>query len=268
MVDVPHDVREGDVRVAVAVPPPGRDHPTVQRGADDAVAPDDGADLIVGELPLMGCEGAAVVVARQDRAGIVVERLPEGLVGAVREVEDDPQAPHLGQERLPQAGQPNLGPGPAGVPSRPEVTEFEEAKPALPPLLQLGRFEDGVRPFHADDESQAGRGPDLLGSVVRMRRVPRRPLGDVGIELSRIADQTHVVLAFQGMIVRQLPFRDPVGLCGGGEIEVGLGAPRGPCKDGGEAERDPAPAHFRERHRALPASFARGGLLLRTDRVD
>jgi hypothetical protein len=89
------DVSERNVSRIVPVPPTRLEHPVVQRDADDAVAPDDGADLVIGKLPLMRDERPAVGVARHDAAGVMRERIPEGLVRAVAEIEHDPQPLHL-----------------------------------------------------------------------------------------------------------------------------------------------------------------------------
>src|SRR2546425_8969155 len=43
------------------------EHPVVERRADDPAALDDEANLVVGELTVAGDEGAAVVVAGEDR---------------------------------------------------------------------------------------------------------------------------------------------------------------------------------------------------------
>jgi hypothetical protein len=82
MVNVVDDIGQGgDVFVVDAVIPVELEHPTVESDADDATPFDDGAELIVAELALVGDKRAAVVVAGEDRSEVHVEGLPEGLIG-------------------------------------------------------------------------------------------------------------------------------------------------------------------------------------------
>lgn len=92
------DIREADAFVALPVFPPRFELPATRDHPDDAVPFDDGTNLFVGKLPLMGIQGAAVVVARMDRAAVAIKRFPECLIRTVGKVQDDPHAGHLGQK--------------------------------------------------------------------------------------------------------------------------------------------------------------------------
>ena len=71
-----------------------------------APRPIERADLLVGELPVVRDQRAAVRVARPHRPREHVERLPEALVAEVRRVEDDAEPIHLAQQLAAAAPRP------------------------------------------------------------------------------------------------------------------------------------------------------------------
>ena len=74
VVDVVGDGLEADdLARGLAPDPAGREHPGVEGRADDGAALDQEADLLVAELPAVGDQGPAVVVAGQHRAAEDVE---------------------------------------------------------------------------------------------------------------------------------------------------------------------------------------------------
>src|SRR5262249_18420485 len=77
-VDVIDDVLQPDADVlgpGLAAHPAGHHHPGVQGAADDGAAADEPADLLVGQLALVGHQGPAVVVAGQHRTAVVLQGL-------------------------------------------------------------------------------------------------------------------------------------------------------------------------------------------------
>ena len=56
-------------------------------------------NLVVGQLPLVGNQRPAIVMAGQHRAAVNVQRLVEALVGKVGHVKDHADALHLFEQR-------------------------------------------------------------------------------------------------------------------------------------------------------------------------
>ena len=110
---------------------PGYQHPGVEGRADDGAAADQPLDLVVGELPLVGDQGPAVVMAGQDRAAVDVERLVEALVGQVRHVEDHADALHLLQQRPARRKQAAVRAGAVGVGADAVVGRADDAQAGL-----------------------------------------------------------------------------------------------------------------------------------------
>ncbi len=101
MVDVIRHRLQRDaqgLRSAAAPLPSGHQHPGIEHGTDDGVACNQLAKLIVGELPVVRHEGAAVRVAGPDRPVEMIKGLPEAVVAEVGDVEDDAQPLHLPEE--------------------------------------------------------------------------------------------------------------------------------------------------------------------------
>ena len=83
-----HGLEADDLARGLAADPAGREHPGVEGRADHGASLDQQADLLVAELPAVGDQGPAVVVAGEHRAAEDVERLEEAGVGKVGGVED------------------------------------------------------------------------------------------------------------------------------------------------------------------------------------
>ena len=99
------------VRLRDANDPALGEHPRIQRQADHRAALNQRLDLFVGQLPISRNQRPAVVVARQYRTLIHLQRFPERLIGQVRHVEDHAALIHLAQKRRPIGQQPPFAPG-------------------------------------------------------------------------------------------------------------------------------------------------------------
>ena len=120
-----------------AADPAGDHHPGVERGADHGVAADQFLELLVAELPLVGHEGPAVVVAGPDRPVVEVQRLPERLVGEVGDVEDDSQPLHFAHQVAPGRRQAAAGAGAWAVAARAVVGRADRPQAAGVGPLQI-----------------------------------------------------------------------------------------------------------------------------------
>src|SRR5829696_3550642 len=74
------------------------DHPIVAGSSNNPIAFYDGAQLFISELPLMGNQAAAIVMTCQHGAIKKIHCLPEGLIGKMSQIENDPKAFHLCQQ--------------------------------------------------------------------------------------------------------------------------------------------------------------------------
>ena len=109
------------IGTGLAAHPAGVEHPGIADHRHDAAAVQHQAQLLVGELAPAGYQGAAVLVAGQQRSGIAVERLQEGAVGEVGDVQDQTRLLERGQQRPPRRGHRAVGAGAAGVAPQPVV---------------------------------------------------------------------------------------------------------------------------------------------------
>ena len=97
------------IGTGLAAHPAGMEHPGIAGHRHDAAAGEHQAQLLVGELAPAGHQGAAVLVAGQQRAGVAVERLQEGAVGEVGDVQDQTLPPRT----RPAAPAPPRSPPPS-----------------------------------------------------------------------------------------------------------------------------------------------------------
>ena len=81
----------------------------------DRAAFNERLDLLVAELAVVRREGAAVRVARPDRAVKMFERLPEAIVAQMRRVEDQPEAVDLAKQLAPFFGEASARIRPIGI---------------------------------------------------------------------------------------------------------------------------------------------------------
>ena len=125
----------------------GIEHPGVERRADDGAALDQPLDLVVGELPLVRHQRAAVVMAGQHRAAVDLQRLVEALVGQVRHVEDHADAFHLLEQRPALREEAAFGAGAVGVRADAVVGRADDAQAGVPPFLAPGRATAPGRPL-------------------------------------------------------------------------------------------------------------------------
>src|SRR5690349_24769969 len=89
IVDVLGNVRKRDAFIFFcAACPAGPDHPIIESHADHAVSCNDGANLLVIKLSLMGDKGATIVVTCQNRTFIRIQSLPEGFIRKMRQVKE------------------------------------------------------------------------------------------------------------------------------------------------------------------------------------
>src|SRR3990172_9420654 len=78
--------------------PAGPYHPVIEGDADHPVPGNDGADLLIVELALVRDERPGVTVAGEHRAAVTIQRLPEGFVGEMGEIEQDPKLLHRAEQ--------------------------------------------------------------------------------------------------------------------------------------------------------------------------
>ncbi len=81
--------------------PVRNEHPAVKGHANHGVALDQSANLVVGELPLIRRQCAAVMMAGPDWAGIRIHRLPKTFVSQMGHIQDHAQTLHLCQQFAP-----------------------------------------------------------------------------------------------------------------------------------------------------------------------
>ena len=129
VVDDPFERHAGALGRRLAAHPAGHDHPRVERRADDGAAVDELADLIVGELPVVVDERAAVRVAGPDVAAEMVERVAKALVAEMRGVEDHPEPFHLAHQLAAARAEVSLRVGALRVDAGPVVAGPDRAQP-------------------------------------------------------------------------------------------------------------------------------------------
>ena len=252
VVDMVHQLLERHLAVV-----PGADDPAgdqvgaTHQDPDDAAPLDDGLDLLIGELTLVGYQRPAVVMAGQHRSPEAFQRLPEGLVGEVGQVEQHPQPLHLRQQPATRLGQAQLGAGPAGVAPGTAVGRSDHAQARPPPVLELLGPQDRVRALHQQHEAQRGGAPGL-----RPGGLPGLPLGHVPVQLGPPADDPGVALPLQRPVVGQLAPGHRVGLDRPGVVDVVGHLAGGPGDHRHERQRDLPPAHLRQRHHSLGLALA------------
>ena len=88
---VGHGLETDDRPRGLAPIPAGDEHPGVEGRADHGAAVDQPLDLVVAELPLVGNQCPAVIVAGQHGPAEEIERLGKAGVGEMGRVEDHAQ---------------------------------------------------------------------------------------------------------------------------------------------------------------------------------
>ena len=112
---------------------------------------DELADLIVGELTVVGHERPAVGMARPDRAAEKIERLAKALVAQMGHVEDDAEPLHLAQQLAAACGKTAARVRALRVDARPVVRRTHRAQALLVRALEVRERHDRVGPFEAQD---------------------------------------------------------------------------------------------------------------------
>src|SRR5205807_2172993 len=113
-------------------------------------------------------QGPAVVVAGDDGAAEQVERLVHRLVGEVGHVEDHADALHLAEQGGAVLVQAAGFAGAVAVAGVAVVREADDPQAGGPPVGDVGRGENRVGAFHADDGAEGGAflaPPPLRGRV-------------------------------------------------------------------------------------------------------
>ena len=243
-------------------------HDGIEGHADDRPAPDQLPDLVVIKLAVPVRQGAAVGMARPDRAGVMIHRIPEALVTQMGGIQDQPQPLHLPQQFPAPGRQGALVIGPAAVDTRPVMGEADGPQPVGEGPLQVMRGDNGVSPFQAEDVSDGQRpGSGLPGTLLRRlgllaRRshllLPARggagrgwdiPTREVLLELGEVPDLAHLPAQFHLAVPGQLSLR-----VGPGLLLAGPPIHAAEIRDvagqlSGHAKAHPAPAHLRETDR-------------------
>ena len=224
-----------------AADPARHHHPRIEGATDHGAAADQCLDHLVGELPVVVDEGAAVIVAGPDRPGEEVERLPEGCVAEVRGVEDHPQSIHFG-DQFPSGGiERRRGIGAVGVAARAVMGRSHGPQPGAVRPLQMSDRDHRIGALERKDV--ADRQPRDVATAGG-RREPSR---DVGVESGAIDDLHHLSRLLHGAIPVELGLGLRPGLLGrvpaGERIVGGYGA--GNLRRDDQA--DPATPEIRKR---------------------
>ena len=154
VIDVIDHVRQrhaGRLRGRHAAFPAGDQHPRVERRADHAAALDHALQLLVAELPVARHKGAAIAMARPDRAAKKIHRLVKRLVAQVGHVEDYAEPLHLAEQIRPRLAKATALVGAGRVGARAVMRRAKRAQPALVCTLEVLQRHDRVRPLEAQD---------------------------------------------------------------------------------------------------------------------
>jgi hypothetical protein len=129
--------------------PAGNEHPAVHGRADDGVALQQGANLVVGQLALMRHQGAAVVMAGPNRPGKILQRLPKTFVAQMRDIEDHAQTLHFRQQLASLRRQAAGGIGALRVTARTVVRQADGAQSLGISAFQMPGRDERIGPFQA-----------------------------------------------------------------------------------------------------------------------
>ena len=179
VVNVVDQSIECDARAFRSAPPPlpaRHDHPRVERRADHGAPLHQGADLIVGELPVVRHERTAIGVARPHRSAECGERLPEARVAEMRCVEDHTEPLHLPQQLPPADADSAISVRAVCVRSRTVVCRSDCTETGIHRLFEVPHRHDGVGALEAQDVADrnrlAGVARTSAGGADRDRRRP------------------------------------------------------------------------------------------------
>src|SRR5688572_12397488 len=98
VIDQPLQDQAGGLRCRLAANPAGHHHPGIQSAADDGLSLDEGFDLFVGELAIVGHESATIGMTGPEATLKEIERLPKTFVAEMRHIENDAQPLHLREQ--------------------------------------------------------------------------------------------------------------------------------------------------------------------------
>ena len=105
------EVHPGELRRGLAAMPPRQSIHASSAMRDHCVPRGQGPNLVVAELALMRDEGPAVVVAGPEWTAESLERFPEAVVAEMRDIENDPEAADLLEQRRGRSADPAGGIG-------------------------------------------------------------------------------------------------------------------------------------------------------------
>ena len=154
MIDVIDDGGERDASRrwrGLAANPSGYEHPGIEHAADDRATLDQLSNLIVGELPIVRDESAAIRVARPDRSVEMIERIAQAFVAEVRHVKDDPEPLHLLDQFSSLCAEIASRVRAVGVSPRPVVGRADRAESLRVRTLEMLRRQDRVSAFETQD---------------------------------------------------------------------------------------------------------------------
>jgi hypothetical protein len=160
VIDEGGEVEVRGLRGGLAAGPVGEHHPRVEADADDGAAGGEGAELVVGELALMGDERARIVVTGPDGAAVAVEGLPEAVVAEVGDVEDEAEVVGGAEEIEAAGGEGAGGAGALGVDAGAVVGGAEGAEAVGVGAGEVRGGDEGVGAFEAAEvaDGEGGSG--------------------------------------------------------------------------------------------------------------
>ncbi len=104
VIDMIGNMRERHALVVLcAACPAGAQHPVIEGNPDHPVARDDGVDLLIVQLALMGNQCTAIIMAGKDHAAETIHGFPKCLIREMGEIEQNSQpSPSRAEAACPQ----------------------------------------------------------------------------------------------------------------------------------------------------------------------
>ncbi len=200
VVDAVRDPHVGRLGSGLATDPTNMQHPGIEGHANHGVAGDQGADLFVTELTLMGNERSAVIVTGPDRPVEQIQRFPEGLVGQMRAVQDHVEFAHLPQQIASEGCEAAFGSG-----SRRVTAWAVMCRPDGTQSVRIGAF----KMSGGHDRVGALQRQDVTDGLACGRCA--HPVRDMLCQSLSVDDLHHLPGLFHRTVPRTLPLSDGPG---------------------------------------------------------
>ncbi len=126
--------------------PPGIEHPLVADSADHRATANEVTNLLVGDLPVAGNQGPAIVVAGQQGAFEKLHCLPKAIVGQMADIENHAHLVHGAQKVPSLRQQPSHRARAVRVGAHSEMGGADHPQPVLPPFTHRTGLKDGSAP--------------------------------------------------------------------------------------------------------------------------